>query len=99
MKVKRSWLLAAPIAMAVILISYTLARQFLGFSLGEAFEKNMFNGILIVAVGVMVLNRKLISDEKKELERREREEQETRDREASGEMEEEERQASAGTEN
>lgn len=74
MKVKRSWLLAAPIAMAVILVGYTLARQFLGFSLGEAIEKNMFNVILVAAVGVMILNRKLIADEKKELEARKREE-------------------------
>ena len=77
MKVKRSWLLAAPIAMAVLLVAYTLARQFLGFSLGESFEKNMFNVILVAAVGVMMLNRKLVADEKKEREAREKQEAET----------------------
>ncbi|HCM26215.1 MAG TPA: hypothetical protein DIC34_06675 [Treponema sp.] len=68
MKIKRSWLLAATASLGAALILYTIARQAFGLSFGEAFENNIFNGILIMAVGLMVLNRKLSADEKKELE-------------------------------
>jgi hypothetical protein len=66
MKVKREWLLIATGSIGVIMILYTLARQFLGFNLGDAFEKSFFDGIFIVAIGLFMLNRKIVSDEKKE---------------------------------
>jgi hypothetical protein len=65
MKIQRKWLLIATGAIAVFMILYSLARQFLGFNLGEAFEKTFFDGIFIAAIGLLMLNRKIASDEKK----------------------------------
>lgn len=47
------------------MVGYTALRQLFGFSLGERFEQNIFNGLVIAAVGVFVLNRKLVADEAK----------------------------------
>jgi hypothetical protein len=66
MKIKREWLLIAIGAIGVSMILYTLARQFLGFNLGEAFEKFFFDGVFIAAIGIFMFNRKMLSDEKKE---------------------------------
>ena len=68
MNIKRSWLLAVTASLGAALILYTAARQVFGFSLGKGFEENIFNGILVAAVGIMMLNRKLSADEKKALE-------------------------------
>lgn len=66
MKIQRKWLLAATASIGVFMILYTLARQFLGLNLGEAFEKYFFDGIFIAAIGLLMLNRKIAADEKKE---------------------------------
>ncbi|GAB1484703.1 hypothetical protein MASR2M78_35210 [Treponema sp.] len=65
-KIKRSWLMATTASIGVFMILYTLARQFLGFNLGEKFEKNFFDFIFIAAIALLVLNRKIANDEKKE---------------------------------
>ena len=66
MKIKRTWLMAAIAAVGAFMILYTAARQIFGFSLGEAFEDNLFNGVMIAALAIFALNRKLAADEKTE---------------------------------
>lgn len=73
-KLERKWLMAAAIAMAAAMILYTLAREAFGFSLGVGFEKSFFDIVFVVAIAIVILNRKLAADEKKSrIESRDRE--------------------------
>lgn len=68
MKIKRSWLLAATTGIALFMILYTVIKHFTEFTLGESFEKYFFDGIFLAAIGLLILNRKIASDERKEQE-------------------------------
>jgi undecaprenyl pyrophosphate phosphatase UppP len=76
MKISRKTLLMITAGLGVFIIVYTLIRQFTGFHLSETFEKQLFDTIVFVALGLFLYNRKLASDEKKEREAKERAEQE-----------------------
>jgi uncharacterized membrane protein SirB2 len=76
MKISRKTLLIITAGLGVLLIVYTLIRQFTGFHFSETFEKNFFDVIIFAALGMFLYNRKLASDEKKEREAKERAEQE-----------------------
>ncbi len=65
MKQKRSWLLVAALGAGIAIIGYTVLREFFGISLGERFEKGFFDAIFVLAIGLVLINRKLVSDEKK----------------------------------
>jgi putative Mn2+ efflux pump MntP len=79
MKISRKTLLIITAALGAFLILYTLLRQFTGFHLSETFEKNLFDVIIFIALGLFLYNRKLASDEKKEREAKERAEQEAKE--------------------
>jgi hypothetical protein len=68
MKLTRPWLLRIVAALGVFIIVYSIFRQVTGIGFGEVFEKNMFDTIIFIALGLFVYNRKLASDEKKERE-------------------------------
>ncbi len=72
MKIQRKWLLVATASIGVFMILYTLARQFLGLDLGDGTDKLFFDGVFIAAIGLLMLNRKIAADEKKEAESRAR---------------------------
>jgi ABC-type protease/lipase transport system fused ATPase/permease subunit len=76
MKITRKTLLIITAGLGVFLIVFSLIRQFTGLRLGETFEKNLFDTVLFIALGLFLYNRKLASDEKKEREAKERAEQE-----------------------
>lgn len=57
--------------LGILLIAYTLFRQFSGIRLSEQFERYLFNGIIFAALGIFVYNRKLAADEKKAREAKE----------------------------
>jgi membrane-bound ClpP family serine protease len=76
MKITRKMLLIITAGLGVFLIVYSLIRQFTGLRLSETFEKNLFDTVLFVALGLFLYNRKLSSDEKKEREAKERAERE-----------------------
>jgi putative Mn2+ efflux pump MntP len=80
MKISRKTLLMITAGLGVFLIVYTLVRQFTGFHLSETFEKQLFDTIIFLALGLFLYNRKLASDEKKEREAKERAEREAAER-------------------
>ena len=47
------------------LILYSLIRQFTSFGFSEEIERNMINGVMIIAVGLFLYNRKRVSDARK----------------------------------
>jgi len=53
-------------ALAGILVLYGVLRSIYGVFLPEAIDKNFPDAIIIAAVGAMIWNRRIISDEKKE---------------------------------
>lgn len=65
MKIERKWLMACALFAGASIILYTIVREIFGFSLGERFEKTFFDLIFVIAIALVVLNRKLASDEKK----------------------------------
>jgi undecaprenyl pyrophosphate phosphatase UppP len=65
MKMKRSWLLGITGGIGVFMILYTLVRQFTGFTLGDQIEKQIFDGIFIVAIVLFMMSRKMAADERK----------------------------------
>jgi hypothetical protein len=58
--------------LGIFLIVYSLIRYFTGLHLSEAIEKNLFDTIVFIALGLFLYNRKLASDEKKAREAKER---------------------------
>jgi hypothetical protein len=79
MKISRAWLLRILIALGVILIAYSMARRFTGFTIGEENERFLINGIVFAALGVFIYNRKLMADEKKERAAKEKAEAENKE--------------------
>ncbi len=65
MKLDRKWLMAAALTAAVAMIAYTALREIFGFSLGDRFEKSFFDVIFVVAIALVLINRKMAADEKK----------------------------------
>lgn len=65
MKLNRKWLMAGALAAAVAMIAYTVLRELFGFSLGERFEKTFFDVIFVIAIALVLINKKMADDEKK----------------------------------
>jgi xanthine/uracil permease len=65
MKITRKWLLIITASLGVLLIGYSLVKQFFKFEMPEKFEKHFTEGVVIAALGLFMYNRKLASDEKK----------------------------------
>lgn len=53
------------IVLCVILIAYGISRMVWGPILPEAVDKNLPDALIIIAVGIMLWNRKIATDEKK----------------------------------
>jgi hypothetical protein len=66
MKITRRLLLGVLAALGVLIIAYSLFRQFTGIGFDEQFEKRMFDIVMFAALGIFMYNRKLAADEKKE---------------------------------
>ena len=64
MKVTRKMLLVITAFLGVLIIVYSLVRQFFGIGLGEKTEKYIFDFIIIAALGLFMYNRKLARDER-----------------------------------
>ena len=58
-------LLTIVAALGVLIIVYSLIRQFTGFGLSEAGEKYLIDGVVIAALGLFLYNRKMAKDEKR----------------------------------
>jgi hypothetical protein len=56
------------IALAVVLLIYTALRTFTPFKLDESGERIAMNVIMFGALAIFAMNRKLVSEEKKEAE-------------------------------
>jgi len=52
-------------SMGVLLILYSVFRHFTGIGLEESAEKFVLDVIIILSIGLFVINRKMLSDEKK----------------------------------
>jgi hypothetical protein len=76
MKVSRTWLLRITAGLGVFIIAYSLLRHFTGFTIGERYEKTLFDIIVFTALGLFLYNRKIAAGEKQERERKEQEEKE-----------------------
>ena len=76
-------LLMITAALGILIILYSLLKQFIGFELDEAMEKYFFDIVFIAALGLFIYNRKMASDERKAKEAAE--EEERRQAEASEE--------------
>jgi len=64
MKVTRNMLLIITASLGVLIIVYSLVRQFFGIELSGDMEKYVFDGVIIAALGCFMYNRKLAKDEK-----------------------------------
>ncbi|MDR0495996.1 MAG: hypothetical protein LBH42_00110 [Treponema sp.] len=64
MKVTRKMLLIIVAALGVILIIYAAIRHFTGFGAGEAWDRFVADGVIIIALGLFIYNRKMARDEK-----------------------------------
>ncbi|MDR2900511.1 MAG: hypothetical protein LBV20_03195, partial [Treponema sp.] len=69
--IKRSTLLGLTIALAALLLIYTFLRTFTPIKLDVEGERIAMNCIMFGALGIFVMNRKLVADEKKEAEAKE----------------------------
>lgn len=65
---KRSTLLGITIGLAALLLIYTFLRTFTPFKLDETGERYLMNGIMFCALGIFVMNRQIVAQEKKEAE-------------------------------
>jgi hypothetical protein len=72
------------IILAVILVFYGLLRLKFGVFLPKAIDDNLYDGIIIAAVCIMVWNRKIVGDEKKEAEAKKAAEEKTAAEAAEG---------------
>ena len=75
MKVTRKMLLYIIGALGLIIIVYSLIRQFTGHGLGEKTEERLMNIIIVIALGLFFYNRQLARDEQRAKETKERAEQ------------------------
>ncbi|MCL1929371.1 MAG: hypothetical protein FWG07_11355 [Treponema sp.] len=64
MKVTRNMLLIITASLGVLIIVYSLVRQFFGIGLSGDMERYVFDGVIIAALGCFMYNRKLAKDEK-----------------------------------
>lgn len=62
---KRSVLFGITIGLAVLLLTYTFLRTFTPVKLDESGERFLMYGIMLAAVGIFVLNRKIVAEEQK----------------------------------
>lgn len=90
MKIKRKHLMIVTASLGILLIVYSLIRQFTGISLPEGIEKYFMEVIIIAALGLFMYNRKLARDEKAAAEAAAREAEAAAAREAAGEPDPEE---------
>jgi hypothetical protein len=70
MKISRSWLLGITAGLGVLMIVYSLLRQFAGLNLGEKFERFFFDTIFMAAIALFLWNRKIATDERKAAEQK-----------------------------
>lgn len=70
MKISRSWLLGITAGLGVLMIVYSLLRQFAGLNLGEKFERFFFDTIFMAAIALFLWNRKIAADERKAAEQK-----------------------------
>ncbi len=47
------------------MILYGVTKQLIGFSVDPALEKTFFDFIIIIALGILIYNRKLVKEETK----------------------------------
>jgi hypothetical protein len=73
MKISRVWLLRILIALAFIIVVYSIVRDVTGFTLGEKNEGFLMNAVVFAALGIFVYNRRLAAGEKEEREKAKRE--------------------------
>jgi len=66
MKLTRTALLWILGALAIVIILYRLAKQFIGFSVNPGLEKTLFDFIVIGAIGILLYNRQLTKEEAKD---------------------------------
>lgn len=66
MKLTRTALLWILGALAIVIILYGLAKQFIGFSVNPGLEKTLFDFIVIGAIGILLYNRQLTKEESKD---------------------------------
>ncbi|MDR2211356.1 MAG: hypothetical protein LBO65_07855 [Spirochaetaceae bacterium] len=64
MKITRKHLLIITASLGALLIVYSLVRHFTGLGLDPKLERYFLDGIVIVALGLFMYNRKLARDEK-----------------------------------
>jgi hypothetical protein len=72
MKVTRKILMRIMALMGVSLILYSIIRHVTGLEVNEELDRNIVNGIIMVAIGVFIYSRKLANDEKLAKEKQER---------------------------
>jgi hypothetical protein len=63
---KRSFYTALA-ALAAILVGFTAAREIWGAFLPPIIDENLYNGVIVAVLGLFLWNRKIRSDEAKEL--------------------------------
>ena len=99
MKVTRKMLLIITASLGVLIIVYSLVRQFFGIGLSEKLEKYMFDVVVIGALGCFMYNRKLAKDERQAREEAQKAAAEAERRALNGEEEPEEEEASSNDDN
>jgi type VI protein secretion system component VasK len=68
---KRSVLLKITIVLAALLLIYTFLRTFTPIKLDETGERIAMNGVMLLAIGIFIMNRRVVAEEKKEAEAKE----------------------------
>jgi hypothetical protein len=63
-------------ALVVILLAFGILRMKLGAFLPAVIDKNLPDAIIVVAIGIMLWNRQILNQEKKEAEARKKAEEE-----------------------
>ena len=64
------------LALVVILVAYGLARMKFGPFLPDRIDRGVPDGIIVAAIGIMLWNRQILAQEKKEAEARKKAEEE-----------------------
>ena len=85
MKIKRKHLLVVTASLGILLIAYSVFRQFTGISLPDDLERYFMDVIIIAALGLFMYNRKMARDERLAKETAAREAEEAEARSAAGE--------------
>lgn len=75
MKISRSWLLGITAGLGVLMIVYSLLRQFAILNLGEKFERFFFDTIFMAAIALFLWNRKMVTDERKAAEQKKKDDE------------------------